>query len=87
MNQWHVILAEKDLKNLARAPKQERERVLQEVKKLAEDPFSGNTKKLYDTAFRKRVGNWRIIFVADFKTKTIRVFAITRRNEKTYKNI
>jgi mRNA-degrading endonuclease RelE of RelBE toxin-antitoxin system len=60
---------------------------LQEVNKLAEDPFGGNTKKLFDTAYRRRVGNWRIIFTADFKTNTIRVFLITRRNEKTYKGL
>ena len=87
MTGWHVILAEKNLKDLAKAPRQERELVLREVNKLAENPFSWNTKKLFDTAYRRRAGNWRIIFTVDFKTNTVRVFSITRRNEKTYRGL
>jgi len=37
--------------------------------------------------FRVRLGNYRIIFAVDSKTKSVEILRITRRNEKTYKNV
>src|SRR5258708_4283990 len=35
-------------------------------------------------AFRRRVGNYRIIFDADFKTRSVRILDILRRTTTTY---
>ena len=37
--------------------------------------------------FRVRLGQYRIIFTADPKTKGIEIKRISRRNEKTYKRL
>ena len=50
------------------------------------DPLSGDVAKLTgQNAFRRRVGNYRIICDIEFRTQTVRVFAILRRTSTTYR--
>ncbi len=50
------------------------------------DPLSGDVVKLKGMdSFRRRVGDYRIIFDIDFKTRAVRVFDILRRTTTTYR--
>lgn len=54
---------------------------------MREDPFSGDVERLNQqpTAFRRRVGNWRIFFDADLTRRVVEVRFIERRTSKTYR--
>jgi len=50
------------------------------------DPLSGDVVKLAGTeAFRRRIGNYRIIFDVDFKAQSVRIFDVLRRSTTTYR--
>lgn len=50
------------------------------------DPFQGDLKRLKGkpSAWRRRVGNYRILFDLDFETRTIVIHGILRRTTATY---
>ncbi len=53
---------------------------------MRSDPLSGDLVKLAGhDAFRRRVGNYRIIFQIDFRTFAVGVFDIQRRTTTTYR--
>ena len=50
------------------------------------DPLSGNLVKLAgQDAFRRRVGDYRIIFRIDFKALVVAIMDIQRRTTTTYR--
>jgi len=50
------------------------------------DPLAGDVVKLKgQAAFRRRVGNYRIIFSIDFETLAVAVADIQRRTTTTYR--
>jgi mRNA-degrading endonuclease RelE of RelBE toxin-antitoxin system len=53
---------------------------------MAGDPFAGDVVKLEGGADRwwRRVGNYRIFFVADTDARTVDVSPIVRRTSATY---
>jgi mRNA-degrading endonuclease RelE of RelBE toxin-antitoxin system len=78
--------AEKDLRDL---PKAIRKRVARVFTQNASDPFLGNVKALqgeeWKGVFRRRIGDYRILFTADRKTKIVHVLRILLRSGKTYR--
>jgi mRNA-degrading endonuclease RelE of RelBE toxin-antitoxin system len=52
---------------------------------MCEEPFSGDTKPLggSDATYRRRVGDWRILFELDESRKVIVVVAVKRRGSNT----
>ena len=62
---YEVQFTETALKNLQRYPRPDRERILQRIEALAQDPRAArNVKRLvdFDVAYRLRVGNYRVLF-------------------------
>ena len=54
---------------------------------MESDPFTGDLKRLKEkpSAWRRRVGNYRIIFDLDFELRLIVIHGILRRTTTTYK--
>jgi mRNA-degrading endonuclease RelE of RelBE toxin-antitoxin system len=52
--------------------------------RMAEDPFTGDIKRLEPDAWRRRVGNYRIFYDLDIDERTIVVTGIERRTSTTY---
>ena len=83
---WTVLAASRARKNLERAPAADRRRIEAALSAMTADPLAGDVVKLKGMdAFRRRVGDWRIIFDIDFAARTVRVFDVLRRNEATYR--
>lgn len=78
--------AEEDLKAL---PKAIQRRVARVTAQMSEDPFRGNVKALqgadWKGIFRRRMGDYRLLFSANQATKTVTVLQICRRSGKTYR--
>ncbi|MBI3305482.1 hypothetical protein HYZ80_04130 [Candidatus Parcubacteria bacterium] len=54
---------------------------------MQRDPFGGDVERLVyqPTAFRRRVGDWRIFFDVDFSRRLVEVRLIERRATSTYR--
>jgi mRNA-degrading endonuclease RelE of RelBE toxin-antitoxin system len=56
---------------------------------MASDPFRGNVKALkgdeWKSVFRRRIGDYRILFTADRKDEIVHVLRILLRSGKTYR--
>jgi mRNA-degrading endonuclease RelE of RelBE toxin-antitoxin system len=78
--------AQKDLKDL---PGKVRERVARTLDEMALDPFQGDVKALrgkeWKGIFRRRIGSYRILFLANTSTRIVSVVRILIRSEKTYR--
>jgi len=63
------------------------ERVTARLRSLAADPRPQGCEKLYDSIYRVRIGDFRLIYLIDEDKKRVEVGAIRRRSEGTYKGI
>lgn len=62
--------------------------VLEAIEQMTEDPFAGDVKSLSNdsrSAFRRRVGAWRILFDVESDDCIIIISAILRRTTTTYR--
>jgi mRNA-degrading endonuclease RelE of RelBE toxin-antitoxin system len=86
---WNVGLAREAAKQLKAIPPDRRERILDDLRAMAEDPFRGLVKPLkgkeFKGRYRKVSGRYRIIFMPDRPTQSVEVLLILLRNERTYK--
>ena len=78
--------AEKDLRDLSKAIQK---RVARVCTQMASDPFLGDVKALQGEAwkgvFRRRIGDYGILFTVDRKEETVHVLRILLRSGKTYR--
>jgi mRNA-degrading endonuclease RelE of RelBE toxin-antitoxin system len=76
--------AEQDLNGL---PKAIQKRVGRVLAQMATDPFQGNVKALqgeeWKGVFRRRMGDYRLLFTADHEKKLVVVQQISLRSGKT----
>ena len=83
---WKVQLGRRAERTLKRAPNRDRDRMIEALKEMSRQPFSGDLRRLrgQPNAFRRRVGSWRIFFDVDLESQVIRVVGIKRRTSTTY---
>ena len=64
---WELRVSKPAQKNVQRAPRPERERLMRALDEMQRNPFTGDVVRLTNqpAAFRRRVGDWRIFFDAD----------------------
>ncbi len=84
---WACDLTEDAESDLRRLPKPIQERVARALIEMSADPFQGDVKPLkgkeWRDMFRRRMGDYRILFVADHTAQHVVVIGILRRSEKT----
>jgi mRNA interferase RelE/StbE len=83
---WELRVSKDALKALAKIPKDHAEKILEVVETLVVNPFVGDIKKIRgeDQTWRRRVGEYRILFELYQNEKIIFVFSIKRRSSNTY---
>jgi mRNA-degrading endonuclease RelE of RelBE toxin-antitoxin system len=86
---WRINVHRGAAKQLEAIPPDRRERILNDIREFAEDPFRGLVKPLKGKKFkgfyRKVSGRYRIIFEPIYGTRTVEVLAVLLRNEGTYR--
>jgi len=83
--EWTVVLAGPARKSLKRIPAGDRTRVLAALGEMQKNPFRGDIRKLQGLpGFRRRVGDWRILFEIVAERRHVVVTAIMRRTSTTY---
>ena len=87
MPTWTVNTTEHAAKALARVPRPEQKRLRAVLGEMGENPTAGNIKRLHNerSAFRRRVGDWRIFFDLHHTSHVVTVVAIERRTTITYR--
>lgn len=83
---WNVTITGPAQKDYQKLPPKEQARVKAALLSMESDPFTGDLKRLKGkpSAWRRRVGNYRILFDLDFETRAIVVHGILRRTTTTY---
>lgn len=86
---WRINVHRDAAKQLEAIPPDRRNRILNDIRALAEDPFRGLVKplkgKAYKGLYRKVSGRYRIIFEPIHATRTVHLLGVLLRNEGTYK--
>lgn len=61
---WTLHVARSAEKELEGIPERDRTRILKTLRDMREAPFAGDVVRLHglQTAWRRRVGNWRILY-------------------------
>lgn len=83
---WELLLAGPAGKALKRMPAADRRRVLAVLDAMEQDPFSGDIVrlKMQPVAWRRRVGDWRILFDIEPQKRRVLVYDVVRRTSTTY---
>jgi mRNA-degrading endonuclease RelE of RelBE toxin-antitoxin system len=86
---WLINVHSDAARELEAIPPDRRNRILNDIRELAIDPFRGLVKPLKGKAhkglYRKVSGRYRIIFEPVHPTRTVHVLAVLLRRESTYK--
>ena len=84
---WKLRVAKRVLKETKRIPKKNALRLLFVLEKLTENPYQGDIEKIKgeENIWRRRVGNYRILYEITSKKRYINVFQISRRTTTTYR--
>lgn len=85
---WVVRIAEAAQAFIQDLPAKTRRQVSRSITELEQDPFRGDVKSLkgkeWKGFYRKRAGDFRIIFLLRYDQRVIDVSSVLRRSEKTY---
>ena len=83
---WELLLAGHAKKALKRMPAADRRRLLAALDAMEQDPFSGDVVRLkaQPIAWRRRGGDWRILFDIEPERRRVLVHDIVRRTSTTY---
>src|SRR5205823_3607092 len=86
---WAIELSREAQKDLEGFPKNIRDRLVRAFDDMEDDPFRSNVKLLkgsqWEGRYRKKVGPYRIIFMADRKNRKVEVSTIVIRSKGTYR--
>jgi mRNA interferase RelE/StbE len=84
---WKLIYSRRAAKSLRRFPRDDQVRLLAQLGAMQDDPLAGNVKALrsHPISFRRRAGNYRILFDLDHVASAVLIHDITRRSESTYR--
>ena len=74
-------------RELASLQRTDCQRVVARLQDMAKTPRPVGCEKIYDSIYRIRVGDLRIIYLIDESNKRIDVGGIRRRSEKTYRGL
>ena len=86
---WVCEFTNEAEQELASLPKSIQKRVVVVLAQMGSDPFRGNVKALqgkeWKGVFRRRIGDYRLLFTVDYGRRVFVVQQISRRSEKTYR--
>lgn len=83
---WDLHIDPSVLKILKKIPQHDAENLLIAVRLLPENPYFGDIQKMKgeQSAWRRRIGSYRIFYQIKSEERIILVFRLERRASKTY---
>jgi len=85
---WELRISKVAEKSVRRAPRPDRERLLHALDDMRQNPFTGDVARLKGepSTFRRRVGDWRVLFDVYVSHRIVEVVAIVRRTTTTHRH-
>ncbi|MCP8308370.1 MAG: type II toxin-antitoxin system RelE/ParE family toxin [archaeon] len=85
---FKVILHRKAISEIRSLPDKDKERILDAIKNMESNPFSGDVKPIRALrgVFRRRIGDYRIAFTINFEASEVIVLKVSKR-EKFYEGL
>jgi len=82
-----LLFSSKSAKQIKKLPKSIKKRIKTACEEIRKDPWHRGTIKVegYRNIRRKRIGNFRVLYMVDKGEKEIIVIKIEKRSEETYK--
>lgn len=83
---WNLQLTDPARKDFRKLPAKDQARVKAALIAMEQDPFQGDIKRLKGkpSGWRRRIGNYRIIYDVYFEQRLIVIAGIVRRTSTTY---
>ncbi len=83
---WSLVLTNAASRTIRRAPRHDRLVILEALRTLCIDPYWGDIKILKGTngVFRRREGDWRVLFELQTEHRLIIIINVLRRGSHTY---
>lgn len=84
---WKLEYGRNVPKSLRRLPLDDHRRIVEALSAMQDDPLQGDVQPLRHNpiGYRRRVGNYRILFDLDLATGTVLVHDVLRRSSTTYR--
>jgi mRNA-degrading endonuclease RelE of RelBE toxin-antitoxin system len=86
---WACELTDDSKEDLNSLPKAVQKRVSRVIDQMQNDPFQGDVKALHGEEwkgiFRRRVGDYRVLFLPDWSHQVVRILRIVIRSGQTYR--
>ena len=83
---YQITIENKVEKETRKIPKSDMQKIDQTISTFADNPRPQGCLKLTDKeGYRVRVGNYRILYKIDDKSKIVIIYRIKRKSETTYK--
>ncbi|MFY9462161.1 MAG: type II toxin-antitoxin system RelE/ParE family toxin [Candidatus Sungiibacteriota bacterium] len=83
---WEVRVPKRVKKVIKQFPYKDRARIIQALREFVIDPWAGDIAKISDRedVWRKRIGNYRIFYSIQIRSRIVEIKEIARRTSKTY---
>ena len=83
---WNLHIAKSVAKKIKKFPPKDRNRIIIVIRSFTLGPYSGDIEKIKGeiNTWRKRIGNFRILYEVGIKNKLILIRHIRRRTTTTY---
>jgi mRNA interferase RelE/StbE len=84
---WKIEYGRRVPKSLARLPLDDHRRIVNALAAMQDDPLSGDVQLLRNqpTSYRRRIGNYRILFDLELTTRVVLIHDVVRRSTTTYR--
>jgi mRNA interferase RelE/StbE len=86
-NLYNIDLPKRVAKQLDKIPDKDYSSVSKAIQNLKQDPRPFGSKKLHESLYRIRVGDYRVLYWIDDKAKTLIITKAERRRERTYRHL
>ena len=88
MKEFSLIARRQVQKDLASIDRRYRDKIIQSIEQLAQEPYPQGSRKILSTemTYRIRVGDYRIIYMIDDKNRQITIQYVRHRKD-AYKNL
>ncbi len=84
---YNIEIPKRVIKQLDKIPGQNYPSVSKAIQNLKDNPRPMGCKKLHESLYRVRIGNFRVVYWVDDKGKSIVITKVERRKERTYKHL
>ncbi len=84
---YKIELPKRVTKQLDKIPNRDYPSISKAIQNLKETPDPVGCKKLLESLYRIRVGDFRIVYWIDDKNRTIVITKVERRRERTYRHL